>query len=82
MSVRNIDEAKQKGTINFIPLDRDEEHWKVILEDTDCMGFFEEVWPHLTMRDLSRLPSYRMPQVLWSAYGYGVVVKVKDDTRW
>jgi len=82
MSIRNINEAKQQGTINFLPLDESENHWEIVMEDTDCLTFFREVWPYMTMGDLCKMRRSQMVQVMWSAYGYGVVVKVNGDTRW
>jgi hypothetical protein len=75
-------EPNPQGVIDFIPLDEDERNWRIDFIDPKCMGFFKEVWPYMTMGDLEKMPSYRMPQVLWSAYGYGVKCLVKGDAIW
>ncbi len=82
MSVRNINENRQLGTINLLPLDDSENHWELIMEDVDCLPFFREVWPYLTMGDLCKMRKSQAMQVKWSAYGYGVIVKINGDTRW
>jgi len=74
--------AENRGTINFSPLDENERHWELDLEDTKCLGFFREVWPYVTMGDLCRMDASLMKKIMWSAYGYGVTVKIMGDTRW
>ena len=80
-ALKNRGSAQEKGEINFTPLDEDEHYWDVEI-DKDSLMFFGEVWPHCTMGDLMKMRRSQMVQLMWSAYGYGVTVKVNGDTRW
>ncbi len=80
-ALRNRNSAQDKGTINFTPLDESENNWDVEI-DKDCLSFFGEVWPYVTMGELTKMRKQQMVQIMWSAYGYGVTVKVNGDTRW
>ena len=77
-----MSKVKNKGTINFLPVDENERYWELELQDTKCLPFFREVWPYLTMGDLCKMSSVQMTQIIWSAHGYGIKVLVKDEPRW
>lgn len=70
-----------KPVVDFISLDEDQNFWRVDF-DKSAMPFFYEVWPYLTMGDLMRMSKTRQQQVLWSAKGYGYIVKINNDPRW
>ena len=80
--IRDIKDVNPKGSIDFIPLDGDENYWELNIKEGGCHGFFREVWPYLTFGDMAKIRSTMMTQVMWSAHGYGVKVLVKGDPRW
>lgn len=73
---------RSKVVLNFKQLDEDQDYWEVDIPGSECLPFFNEVYPNLTFGDLCRMPSWKMVQVKFAAKGYGYIVQVNGDTRW